>query len=476
MKLKKTKKQKGGSNTVVNASKVKSKSQEEIDYGRAITYLDINGLTHIKELFITTFGKNKKISFNSYLRDTFIQGNLLNQDSNFYHEWYKGINPDFKIISQLKSKDESGNEIEFRLPEFRIFVSNLAKDLLMMILYSKFNDSNETNNNKEKYLNNISKQINFSKRNNIKEKLSNNNAIFTKRLTKMKKKYLNQVKDTKINNTNILETLLKNTNNIIGLNYIYIEVQNLYLEFIKLVSIDDDECSNYTEEIKHIYYYTPFIVYPSYWTLDFKEVVNLCSTPILNFKYMNRRRIIHNDFHDPCDQIKHDINFHSKISHSFHNYFTIYNNNNNNKKKKYSEMKIYFKNYFITMNSILTNLNEFYNYNEKIIKKYGKHVILNNKDKISYESLDDNLKKLSFGLVLFYILHEHHKLDNNIEYFSKTGKIIQFIDLKFNNIGNNKDPNAPTTKYPIVETIEWKSVYDALHVILGKILDEIKVL
>ena len=387
MKLKKTKIQKGGATNVANVANVsklsnpasrkntnKSLTQPEIDYDRAITYLDTNGLTHIKELFITTFGKNKKISFNSYLRDTFIQGNLLNQDSDFYHRWYKKINPDFKIILELKSKDESGNEIDFRLPEFKIFVANLAKDLLMMILYRKFNDSNETHNNKQKYLKGIYKQIENSEKydnrnairtyiiqnnnkitntkkngyngynannekneHNRKKTLSVKNSKYTKYHKNQLHRYKSKVIETKINKKSVIEKLkilLKTTNEIIGFNYIYIQVQDLYIEFIKLVSIKKSSCLEYIDEIKSIYEFTPYIVYPSYWTLDFKEVVNLCSTPILNFKFMNRRRLVHYDFHDPCDQIDHDIIFHGKISHSFHNYFAIYKNKNNNNKKK----------------------------------------------------------------------------------------------------------------------------------------------
>jgi hypothetical protein len=522
MKLKKTKKQKGGSSTVVNASKVISQTQPEIDYDRAITYLDTNSLTHIKELFITTFGKNKKISFNSYLRDTFIQGNLLNQDSDFYYRWYKKINPDFKIILELTSKDESGNETDFRLPEFKIFVANLAKDLLMMILYRKFNDSNETHNNKQKYLKGIHNQIensenydirnairtyriknnnitpkkngyneyneyngynanNENNENNRKKTLSVKNSNYTKYHKNQLYRYKSKVIKTNINKESVIEKLkilLKKTNKIIGFNYIYIQVQDLYIEFIKLVSIKKSSCLKYIDEIKKIYEFTPYIVYPSYWTLDFKEVVNLCSTPILNFKFMNRRRLVHYGFHDPCDQIDHDIIFHGKISHSFHNYFAIYKNkNNNNKKKEYSEMRKYFEKYFETMNSILTNLNEFYNYNEKLIKDtYGKHEILNNKDKINYESLDDNLKHLCFGIVLFYVLHENDELTNNIESFSQTNKIIQFVDSEFQDINASEDPNSPTTKYPILKTINWGSVYQAFKKIITElnIIDEEK--
>jgi len=475
IKIKKTKKQKGGATNVANVSKLsnaasqkntnKSLTPAEIDYKEAITYLIENELNHVKDLFeeITIFGKNKKISFNSYIKDTFLQGN---HDANFYHEWYKGINPEFKIIPELKSIDKNGNETEFRLPEFKIFVANLAKDILMMILKNKFNDSNETNNNKTKYLKFMEEHYKYN--------ISN---------------YEKQVRVTILDEDTKSELLeiLQLINKIIASDYIYIDIQNLYLRFILLVSIHKSECSTFIPEIIKIYEKTPYIVYPSYWTLDFKEIVNLCSTPIINFKYMNRRRKLHNEFSDPCTQIDHDITFHGGITHSYSYYFHISNYSHYSHKKTQNikigemidEFKKKFKEYFNTMNDILIILKEYYDYDEKFFKNRNGNETKNTKNtKKTYESLDNKLKKLCFGIVLFYVLHEiniesnEHK--NNIKYFSETGKIIQFLNIRYDDIGTDDDPNSPTTKYPILKTIDWKSVYIVFSTELGQIQQKIE--
>ena len=125
-------------------------------------------------------------------------------------------------------------------------------------------------------------------------------------------------------------------------------------------------------------------------------------------------------------------------------------------------MRKYFEKYFETMNDILKILKKFYDYNEQNIKdKYGKNDTLKTTEKIIYESLDDDLKYLCFGIVLFYVLHENDELTNNIKDFSKTKKIIQFVDSEFQDINASEDPNSPTTKYPILKTINWGSVYQA---------------
>jgi hypothetical protein len=452
MKLKKTQKQKGGSANATNASSRKknnSLTQPEKDYLEAIEYLGENKLDNIRTLFEGTFGKNKKISFNGYLKDPFLQGG---HDADYYHQWYKGINPEYKIISQLTSKDENGDEKEFKLPEFKTFVANLAKDILMMILKQKFNDSNETNNNKKTYLESM---VNDYK---------NNIPYYEKQVMKT------QLDDKQ---KELFLDLLIYANDIIFDEYIYIDVQNLYLEFIELVSIHKSLCATYIPEIIKIYEKTPYIIYPSYWTLDFKEIINLCSTPIINFKYMNRRRLLHDSFGDPCFHLDHDILFHGGITHSYAYYFSIpqnnnnNNNNNNNKKSKkmrdIEEMKTNFKKYFDTMNNILTTLNEYYDYNEILFKNRNGNGINNTKKE--YESLDIELKKLCFGIVLFYVLHENNipssENSNNIKSFSRNGSIIQFLKIIEDNIGTDDDPNSPTKKYPIVTQINWNSVYKA---------------
>lgn len=500
-KSKNTKLQKGGSSNHLTIQ----------DYDKAITKLTELDYINIKSLFEETFELNKiKFKFNSYLRDNFIQGNSLNHDSNYYHEWYKGINPNFEIISKLKSTDENGNETDFRLPEFKIFIANLAKDIMMMLLHKKYNKSNETENNKKKYLAEINKIINnaeYYNRNDIlKQKYTNNeninenqndgynandennenkksrikkisykNSIYTTKFKKTKKQYLKQVINEKITyKKDILINLLKDINDIIGLKYIYTQVQDLYLKFIKFVSVEKSRCNKYIKEIREIYEKTPYIVYPSYWILDFKEIINLCSTPILNFKYMDRRRKVHFDFYDPCSQIDHDVIFHGNLSHNYKYYLYYYQNYQNENKFKKNFKEIFIK-YFENMNNILNKLKPFYDYSESKAKvlelKKEKKDKLNYNDNDYYDYLDSDsyleFKKLCFGIILFYVLHEHGE-DNVIGDFINYNLFIQFTDIEKQKIDNTDDPNSPSQKYKILKIINWKSVYDGLNLVINK--------
>ena len=180
---------------------------------------------------------------------------------------------------------------------------------------------------------------------------------------------------------------------------------------------------------------------------------------------MNRRRKIHYNYIDPCDQIEHDIIFHGNLSHSYKYYFSIPHNNNNNDQKK-TEMKETFNKYFDTMHKILQKLKAFYNYDENAFK--NKNGNGKNNTKKLYGSLDTELKKLCFCIVLFYVLHEHSEEDT-IEYFSETGSILQILQLKRDDIDTNDDPNSPSIKYPIVKNINWRSVYNAVSDILDKL-------
>lgn len=450
-KTKSIKSQRGGSGNV-SANHLPS-----VKYSGILSKL---GLDSIKTLFETTFDvrplsrPGSSFTLNTNLKDTFLQDEKRN-----FLEWYKTINPKLKNISELTNPDGT----EFKMPEFKILVANLAKDLVLMIETINFAKSNEVTN-KRGNQRNISRAKMVKEANNSKTKVNDiknsGNSInsedieFLEQLYKQRlsaiKKYNNQVGQTELSEDNkrkIID-LLERINDIISTGYIYKEVQDLYLEFLNLVSIED--CKTWEDEILKIYNETPYIVFPTHYTLDFKEVVNLCSVPILNFKFMNRRRLVHFDYRDPCNQIDHDILFHSSITHNY-NMFSI-----NKNELKFN--KIDLQKYCIRINKILNQLKAYYNYNEGIIKDIK---IEGSENDNLYDDLPPEIQKLCFGIILFYLFHEDSFKTDTVKNFRISGKIDKFTDIEEKDIGRDDDPNAPTVKYPILTQINWKSVYDA---------------
>ena len=57
------------------------------------------------------------------------------------------------------------------------------------------------------------------------------------------------------------------------------------------------------------------MIYPTFHQLDYYTVIKTISAPVINFLITHRRKIIHGDFFSPCDQINHDVMFHSMQTH-----------------------------------------------------------------------------------------------------------------------------------------------------------------
>ena len=440
-KTKSIKSQRGGSGNV-SANPLPS-----VKYSGILSEL---GLDSIKTLFETTFDvrplsrPGSSFTLNNNLKDTFLQGNTD------FLSWYNSINPEFKNISDLKNPDGT----DFKMPEFEILIANLAKDLVLMLVSGKFADSNEAKNNKgnqrNTYLQNLIKNRNTLKKqiNNAKQNNNVNNLNGKQNLSNKEKNisnYTNKVISTVLSQENKLqiENLLKEINEIISLGYIYKDVQKLYLDFLKLVSTSNTRCDISIKYINEIYN-TPFIVFPTHYTLDFKEVVNLCLVPILNFKIMNRRRKVHDVYSDSCYQINHDVLLHGNVTHNYQDFIF----------KQY-DIEI-MKNYFILIEKVLKTIKPLYDYNELKIRS----IKIEGND-IEYNNLPTEIQKLCFGIILFYTLHENIFRSNTIKHFAKTGKINKFINIQEIDINNDDDPNSPTLKYPILKQINWKLVYGA---------------
>jgi len=453
------------------SSNTNNASNGSKNLANAMEYLSHNELYEIAQLFNNTFairplgGKlGSLFTLKTNLKDMFLQGQID------FHKWYIERNPDFLNISELKERDGSGSP--FKMPEFEILIANIAKDLLLMLKLNKYSSSNETSENINKYRHklqeNHKKTINdrntaFTGINITNLSRSTINRKYTTKITRQQKiinRYSQIVNKSLLNNTDKLEmtNMLSKINIIISEGYIYKNVQELYLEFLQLVSIGNCEFSN--SELITIYDTTPYIVFPSHYTLDFKDVVNLCSAPILNFKFMSRRQTVHSEFFDPCSQINHDIIAHSNVSHNYRDFIYKHINGDN------------IKSYFKYMNDVLNKMRPFYDYNENNIKKNTN----NNNSKpslITYDMASKNLQQLCICIILFYILHENIDMGNTIRKFNKNesdiNKIDKFTNIHFIDIGKDDDINAPNKKYKILKKIDWKTVYSALLIKLKEL-------
>lgn len=445
-KYKKTKQTGGANSAIIKPSQKPSET----------FYLRDNKLDSIIKLFQKTFdvrptsNPGSLFHLNKNLKDNFLQG----EDTNFY-EWYKSKNPDYKNISDLTTIDASGIEGPFKLPEFETLVANIAKDILLMILQKKFNNSNETEDNKQKELIRLQKTIdNYQSRHNNQYTSERTKKIYSNGISRTQKNKINyerRVINPVLSEEDILQLsiLLERLNKIISDGYIYREVQRLYLDFLQIVSLG--HCDSNILEILEIYIKTPIIILPSHYTIDFKTVVNLCSVPIINFKLFNRRRLVHNYFLNPCNNISHDIELHGNVTH---NYKWIIQNQNKNKE---------IKNFFEYMKIKLDELKQFYNYNEDKIKK-ASITPDSNKSLQNYNDLPIEIQKLCIGIILFYVLHENVFIGAIFDYFIKTNNKYdkRFFNINLKNISDDDDdPNNPTSKYPLLKKINWKSAYFA---------------
>jgi len=61
---------------------------------------------------------------------------------------------------------------------------------------------------------------------------------------------------------------------------------------------------------------SPYILLPSFKQIDFYKVIDLCKAPIVNFRLINTRRLIHTSYGYPCTEGIHDILFHAKQTHN----------------------------------------------------------------------------------------------------------------------------------------------------------------
>ena len=251
-------------------------------------------------------------------------------------EWFHDRNPNFVNISEL----------DLKVPEFAFITAVMTKDLVLLhktTYYPKKHSGNE-------------------------KLLSKENICEIKSFTLDK------------NNLDII-TVLKKVVDFISSNYRYNLFLEIVAEYISIFSTGqlNNEGKKICDKLKILdeILNTPYILYPSFTQLSYDKVICIMQVPLINFRLINKREIIHDEYHPPSYEFSHDINFHGYLTHKFDSKKKYINNN---------DLKLHFEK--IT----------------KVIEKL-KPLILYSNQKIT--KIDKN-KRLVLAFMLFYIVHEKY--------------------------------------------------------------------
>ena len=252
-------------------------------------------------------------------------------NSNYYFDWYQSYNPNFLNINLLeiektKFKINIGNEEPVSI--YETLIAQICRDICIMLMTRKLNINNNfrTKNSRYKKIEDIKAKIS---RNEAKKKTQIPNSQI-KKLTyiigestkelKILEEYKNNnniSKFAKNINSNIsdkLLILLTSCEECIQTDYPYENVVNIFMNYIGILS--DTYLPTIEESIQKILN-SPYIFYPTYTQISYKSVVLLCTAPIINFRISNRKRFVHEALVLPYNDYMHDVDYHSSISHKY---------------------------------------------------------------------------------------------------------------------------------------------------------------
>lgn len=373
-------------------------------YTNAIDFLTTKELINAKGLIIEIFsGKQDMFDMDKSLTDPFLElqeHDRFKKGPEFFWEWYKSKNPEFKPTGELGLTGLTG------MIEYKTLLAQMIRDLCIMLMTRKYNLDNDISN-----INNLSSLYNKelkSKTNFIEEHEGYKTMLATKdidvsiqnakikqlteektEIEKEKQKWtgtnknnenkkLRRISRKALLSRNIkdftnekLYALLNEINGLLA-TYNYEDIVKVILKFIAMLShniglqVLEEEISQYLSNIMN----SVCFIFPTYKQLQFHRVVILVGVPIINFRISNRKRKIHEDYESPIVELAHDLDFHGRVSHHYNTHIAKYN----------SKMKKYFE----EMHSFISALHDLYYLNE------GKK----------------NEDKLNIAKLLFIILHE----------------------------------------------------------------------
>lgn len=243
------------------------------------------------------------------LYDPFIQG-ITGADgkktyTDFY-EWYKAKNPSF------------GSNADLYIPEYEIALVQMCRDLLFVHSRSKYIVSNnarkKTENLRKTKKNAITHaNINTLIMNNIKTNPRRHHPVEIQRKTYGVSRLNNSSKRAISLLLKLIDDKLQSQNV-----YVYKNFLEILYHFLQIMSCgakgNEDELDNGLDKFMEHFLNFPLLVYPSYMQIDFKIVLLLSASPLINFRLTNRFRNVHDENFPPIGEIEHDILFHGKIA------------------------------------------------------------------------------------------------------------------------------------------------------------------
>jgi hypothetical protein len=214
------------------------------------------------------------------------------------YEWY------LTTTNQLDSSAfESIANKNIFVPQYIAILMGMVKDLLLVLCMKRMPGLNAKDRELRPDITNNGKHSSNG---------SNNNKISRDLSTKTLIEHLSN---------NAIE-LLKNIDTLIDYNVPYVlftEIVFKYIMFFSMGVLQPDTtkfnpCSYLKQEYDKIVK-SPYILLPSFKQIDFYKVIDLCKAPIVNFRLINTRRLIHTSYGYPCTEGIHDILFHAKQTH-----------------------------------------------------------------------------------------------------------------------------------------------------------------
>jgi hypothetical protein len=221
----------------------------------------------------------------------------------------------------------------------------------------------------------------------------------------------------------------------------------------------------YDTALSAFYENTPFIIYPTYYTLNYFIVVQLCRAPIINFRFFNRRRSIHGTYRYPYVQISHDVMFHGSYTHGA----------KMNNAQNVPDLTFYTLADYELINLILDQLYSHYNYNEEILNELEKNLPKDPKDpKDLLETYKIEINKLGICYLLFIILHEFYGTNTFIQkdFIPKLKKLTaQYKKLEIIEIIKHFISDKSALYHNILNSIDWGKILTTFIGLLQSIND-----
>ena len=382
--------------------------------------------------FVKSYFSTRKHMFNPLksLYDPFIQGAAGADGKKTYtdfYEWYKTKNPSF------------GSNAELYIPEYEIALVQMCRDLLFVHSKGKYILSNnarrKTDNLRKTKKNGILTHANIDTliMNNIKKYAHSHHSAEIQRKT---------YGVSRLNNSsekNISRLLKSIDDKLQSQNvYVYKNFLEILYHFLQIMSCgaqaNEDELDSGFDKFMKYFLEFPLLVYPTYMQIDFKNVLLLTASPVINFRLTNRFRFVHDENFPPIGEIEHDILFHGKNSY-----------------KCRISQPIYCYNHTFRMNQFITLLKPYFDYNEKDALLYValetdeiKLVISQEQNQENTSIMNDNQRKVCYCLLLFEMIHEQ----NYVQY------IYAFIQTYLQNYQTEDELISELTNKVLGQTIK----------------------